>query len=200
MDCQLVTPFDKTHHVIKLPISSLSQTPALPPTTLLHWLLIAQFHTTLEAWQCPLFGPITQLQLTSSIQDINQDHQMLIQVSDASVQKNKQSSLAWVFMHNTTTLWKGIGLAPGHADDIYSGQAEPFRLHARLLFLQHYITSYDPSQFTDSPLTCFCDNTRVITNVNDLLSSMILWPNDSMTNDRDVYLAIYNAISNCSPL
>jgi len=65
--------------------------------------------------------------------------------------KNKQSSFAWLIMHDTTTLWKGVGLAPGTADDIHSGQAVAFGLLAGLLFLQHYIKSYDPSQFTDSP-------------------------------------------------
>jgi len=74
-------------------------------------------------------------------------------------------------MHETTALWKGVGLAPGNVEDIYSGQAEAFGLLAGFLFLQHYIKSYNPLQFTNSPLTCFCDNAGVITNVTKLMNS-----------------------------
>jgi len=99
-----------------------------------------------------------------------------------------------------TTLWSGVGLAPGHAKDIYSGRAEAFGILAGLLFLQHYITSYNPAQFTDSPLQCFCDNAGVITSVNDLLSNVNLRPNDSTQDDRDIFVAIQDKISHCSPL
>jgi len=42
-------------------------------------------------------------------------------VSDAAVQKDKQSSFAWVITHNAQPLWKGMGLAPGHTNNMYSG-------------------------------------------------------------------------------
>ena len=134
------------------------------------------------------------------LRDCNQDHLPIILVSDASVQKNKQSSFAWVITCHETILWKGVGLAPGHHEDIYSGRAEAFGVLAALLFLQHYIKSYEPTQFTDSPLTCYCDNAGVINNVNDLLSIKITRPNDSTNDDRDVYLAISDAILKCCPL
>jgi len=185
-----VTPTDKYNRVVKLPVMNLPPCPA--PLTQLspHKLFIAQFRTILEPWQKPLFGSITQCHPTPMLRDCNQDHQPIILVSDASVQKNKQSSFAWVLTCQETTLWKGIGLTPGHTEDIYSGRAEAFGVLAGLLFLQHYITSYDLTQFTDSPLTCFCDNAGVINNVNDLLSIMITRPYNSTNDDQDVYLAI----------
>jgi len=165
-----VTPYDTQHHIVGFPIVALPLCHDLPPTTRCHRSLVAQFHSTLPKWQQPMFGPIRRLQPTARLRDSNQAHLPLTLVSDASVQKNKQSSFAWIIMQDTTTLWSGVGLTPGHAEDIYSGRAEAFGLLAALLFLQHYITSYGPEQFTDSPLKCFCDNAGVITNVTDLLS------------------------------
>jgi len=95
---------------------------------------------------------------------------MLTLVSDVSMQKDKQSSFAWVIAHNTDTLWRGIGLAPGHANDIYLGQAKAFGLLAGLTFLQYYISCYKPESFTPSLLHCFCNNAGVITHVMDMVS------------------------------
>jgi len=114
--------------------------------------------------------------------------------------ENKQSSFAWIITCHETALWKGVGLTPGHADNIYSGRAEAFGLLAALLFLQYYITSYGPEHFTDSPLKCYCDNAGIITNVTDLLSHKLNQPNDTTQDDRDVYMAIKATISLCSPL
>jgi len=85
------------------------------------------------------------------LQDLSRTNLPIILVSNASVQKSKQSSFAWIITHDTTTLWKGIGLAPGTDEDIYSGRAEAFGLLAGLLFIQHYIKSYDTTQFIASP-------------------------------------------------
>jgi len=49
-------------------------------------------------------------------------------VSDALVQKNQQSRFAWVIAFKEAALWKGVGLAPGSADDMYS-------LHSKLCAL-----------------------------------------------------------------
>jgi len=61
-------------------------------------------------------------------------------ISNASVQKTKQSSFAWVIAQDDQSLWKGVGLAPGTADNMYSGRAEAFGLLAALLFLIIIIT------------------------------------------------------------
>jgi len=63
------------------------------------------------------------------------------------VHKSKQSSFAWVIAHQDQKLWKGTGLAPGHANNMYSGQAEAFRMLAALLFLQNYISCFGPNLF-----------------------------------------------------
>jgi len=51
---------------------------------------------------------------------LNQAGITIMLVSDASVLKDKQSSFAWVIAKDKCTLWKGVGLAPGSADNIYS--------------------------------------------------------------------------------
>jgi len=125
-----VTPFDTYHQVVKLPVSATPQCVELIPTIRLHQSLIAQFHTTLAGWQQPLFGPIKQFQPTAHIWDISKAQLPLILVSDTSVQK---SSFAWILTKDTTTLWKGIGLAPSPAEDIYSSWAKAFGVLAGLL-------------------------------------------------------------------
>jgi len=120
-------------------------------------------------------------------------------ISDASVQKNKQSGFAWIIARQHTILWRGAGLAPGPAEDIYSGRAEAFGILAAITFLSYYVQCYaDPHP--SATVNCFCDNAGVINNVNDLLSATITRPNDSTNDDRDVYLAISDALLHCSPL
>jgi len=121
-------------------------------------------------------------------------------ISDASVQKNKQSGFAWVISHHTQPLWKGIGLTLGQASDMYSGRAEAFGLLTGLTFLQYYISCYRLDSFTASPLQCFCNNKGIITNMTALLSPHILQPN-AMTNDNhNVYLAISKMAKQCAPM
>jgi len=195
-----VTPLGIDHRIVKLPVPTLPNPLPAPPPKRFHRSFIEQFRTELSPWQRPLFGPIQQLQPTARLRETSQNNLPLLLVSDASVQKNKQSSFAWIITHDTTILWKGVGLAPGHAEDIYSGRAEAFGLLAGLLFIQRYIESYDPQQFNDSPLTCFCDNAGVITNVSELMTAIHRRPNATTNDDRDVYLAISDAIARCNPL
>jgi len=195
-----VTPSDTYHRVIELSTPSLPNGHEAMPTWYLYKSITAQFQATLAPWKWPLFGPIMKMQPTARLQDTSRTRLPLLLVSNVSVQKNKQSSFTWIITHNATTLWKGIGLAPGTADNIYSGWAEAFGLLTGLLFLQHYIESYDPSQFTDSPLHCFCNNASVITNVNDLMTSTCTCLNDTTNNNQDVFLVIIDALSHCRPL
>jgi len=106
------------------------------------------------------------------------------------VQKNKQSNFAWVIAHNAQPLWKGVGLAPGLAEDMYSGQAEAFGLLAGLTFLQYYIICYDKHNFQDALLQCFCDNMGVLTNIIALTDTITPRPNDTTNDDRAIYLEI----------
>jgi len=91
-------------------------------------------------------------------------------------------------------LWKGVGLAPGTADDMYSGRAKAFSLLAALLFLAHYVESFEPPAFQDSPIDCYCDNIGVITRTTEKMSATTVRPNDSTANDSDVYTALDYAI------
>jgi len=91
----------------------------------------------LQSWQQPLFGPIHRHQPTDTILQTSRNKGVITLVSDTSVQNSKQSGFAWVITHKATTLWKGVGVAPGPAEDIYLGQAEAFGLIAGLTFLQH---------------------------------------------------------------
>jgi len=121
-------------------------------------------------------------------------------VSDASVQKSKHSGFAWVISQDDLVLWKGVGLAPGMADDIYSGRAEAFGLLAGLTFLKHYIASYGTTSFMEAPLQCFCDNLGVITNVTALLTPTILRPNEMTRDDCNLYMAISEMAIQCAPM
>jgi len=194
-----VTPHDAHQRIVALPI------PALPKlhensTQTHHRTLTEQFRTTLEHWQLPLFGSIHRLQPTPAILEVNMEGETLSVISDASVQKSKQSGFAWTIAHGPRPLWKGVGVAPGAEDDLYSGRAEAFGLLASLIFLRHYVDSYGPDQFTPSKLECFCDNIGVITNVETLLAPNKTKPNDTTNDDRDIYTAISMTALQCFPM
>jgi len=120
-------------------------------------------------------------------------------VSDASMQKDKHSGFAWVIAHQDIKLWTGVGLSPGAVEDMHSGQAKAFGMLAALLFMQHYVNSYGPEQFTTRLLQCFCNILGLITNTMTMLSQTIVRPNDATNDDRDVYLAIVMAVQECKP-
>jgi len=106
-----VTPSDMHHWCIALSITNLTSLPSGPPTTQYHELLIAQFHQLISPWQCPLFGPIHQLQPTKQLLHLNHSQQPLNLVSDTSVQNNSQSSFSRVIASQDWSLWQGLGLA-----------------------------------------------------------------------------------------
>jgi len=120
-------------------------------------------------------------------------------VTDASLQKDHCSGFAWVIAHDKLPLWRGIGLAPGQAEDMHSGHAEAFGMLAALTFLHHYIHSYyDPTMFEETSISCYCDNNGVITTISEMQTSTITCPNDTTNDDRDVFLAIHDIISKCA--
>jgi len=196
-----VTPSDTYQRMVRLLIPPIEVDHPEPNPHLSHKTLTAQFRTTLASWQKPVFGPIHRLHTTRSILQVNQQRGSISLISNASVQKTKQSGFAWILAHAARPLWKGVGLAPGHADDIYSGRAEAFGILAGLTFLHHYLESYGRAHFQPTPIICYCDNLGVITNVNELLMPpSIPRPNDTTNDDRDLYLAISNMACNCHPL
>jgi len=195
-----VTPYDDAHCTIFLPVPPIRNQVPLDQHHNYHETITAQFRATLQPWQRPLFGPIHCHQPTNTILKTNRNLGTLTLVSDASVQNSKQSGFAWVITHKATKLWRGVGIAPGPAEDIYSGRAEAFGLIAGLTFLKHYVDSYEPMNFQAAPLCCYCDNLGVITNVTDLLTTPSPQPNDTTADDWDVYATIAQLARECHPL
>jgi len=120
-------------------------------------------------------------------------------VSDASIQKNGQSRFAWIIANNHVILWHGHGLAPGPIDDTYSGHAEAYGILAAVTFLCFYVQCYDhhiPSQ----TLTCYCDNSGVVTNLTSMKDCVIVRPNDTTNDDHDLYAAITAEADKCRPV
>ncbi len=68
------------------------------------------------------------------------------------------------------------------------------------MFLQYYIQCYEPQHFQDTQLQCYCDNTGIITNIQKLLAPTYLRPNDTTTDDWDLYLAISGMAKRCIPM
>jgi len=168
-----VMPYNDGHCIIHLPVSQLRCQEQPSNNSMYQKSITAQFRTMLQPRQQPLFRPIHKHQPTKAILQTSLNHGAITLVSDASVQNSKQSRFAWVITHKAMKLWKGVGVAPGPAEDIYLGRAEAFGLIAGLTFLQHYIKSYEPISFQATPLCCYCNNLGVITNVTALLTPSI---------------------------
>jgi len=190
---------DHHHRQIRLPIGETPRNiqpqnqPAYPS-------LVAQFRAQLDVWQRHMFGPIRKYQPTQRLHELCNNHTSLMLVSDASVQKNKQSGFAWVITHGDTKLWTGVGLAPGDAEDMYSGRAEAFGVLAGLLFFHYYTLCYQQNVYQGTSLQCYCDNLGIITNVTDLRQCYAPRPNDTTADDHDVYAAICDAAKSCAPI
>jgi len=168
-----VTPYDTQTHLVHTLIMHLPEpTPTIDSTTVIH-LLVAQFHAQLEPWQKPLYGPIRKYKKTTYLNDLCKQNQTIILVSDASVQKNKQSGFAWILTNGEQNLWAGVRIAPGTAEDMYSGRAEAFSVLAGLLFFNYYTACFPKTNDTHAQLQCFCDNLGIITNVTEMHKAMI---------------------------
>jgi len=120
-------------------------------------------------------------------------------VSDASVQNNGQSVFMWVIANHATPLWRSMGLAPGPAEDMYSGRAEAFGVLAVVSFLQFYILCFQP-MIPQTKVDCYCNNLGVIQILRSLNSASIMRPNDTTNDDYDIYLAIHAAAKQCPAL
>jgi len=195
-----ITPSDTTLGHVKLPIPPLpAHDPAPPPPTLHQQTLQRQFRHHLEPWQHVLYGSLRKAYSTNTLHQALNANKPLMIVSDASVQNNGQSGFAWVIAHNATPMWRGMGLAPGPDTDMYSGRAEAFGLYAAILFFQYYLSCYDTRPH-HATMSCFCDNLGLITNLNNLNATPTVRPNATTSDDRDIYLAIKDAATNCSPV
>jgi len=93
-------------------------------------------------------------------------------VSDASVQKDGHSSFAWVIANGVTPVWRGMGLAPGPEEDMYSSCAEAFGLLAATLYLKYYLSCYT-HEVPATTIHTYCDNLGVIKVLTAMQSDII---------------------------
>jgi len=194
-----ITPSDLTLNVIALPVIPFATVHLSATQTLYFSTLQTQFRQQLPTWQRILFGSLRKAYKTTTLYTNLKSLQPITLVSDASVQKDGHSRFAWVIAKEAQPLWRGMGLAPGPADDMYSGRAEAFGVLAAILFLQYYLSCYPPD-IPQSDLTCYCDNLGVITNLTELQNETMVRPNDTTCDDRDIYMAITEASTRCSPI
>ncbi len=192
-----VTPTDPTLGYVRLPVPTLPI--AMNPITLAATsfkTLQQQFRSSLPTWKGVLFGSLRKAFSTKTLYKRLTANMPIIIVSDALVQNHGYSGFAWIIAQDATPLWRGLGLAPGPADDMYSGCAEAFGLYAAASFLQYYLTCYPPIPLKKH-IPCYCDNSGVITSVNALLAHKLTRPNDTTMDDRDIHLAIYEMARQC---
>ncbi len=194
-----VTPVDPTIGQVRLPISMVSPIGPVPPQPILFTTLQQQFRASIPQWQLILFGSLRKAYTTPTLYRRLLDKQPILLVSDASVQNNGQSGFAWVIAQDATPMWRGMGLAPGPTEDMYSGRAEAFGLYAAICFLQYYILCFQPL-IPPTTISCYCDNLGVITMLTTLTTTSETRPNDTTNDDRDIYMAIKEAATICPAL
>jgi len=193
-----VTPIDTMLRQICLPFPTI----AMAPNTITEVLtpyktLQQQFHSLIPPWKHVLFGFPWKAYSTKTLHKQLAANIPIMIVSNALVQNNGQSGFAWVIAQETTTLWQGQGLGPGPAADVYSVRAEAFGLFAALSFIQYYLSCY-PLLQQKQQVSCFCDNSGVITSIMTLQNKTSVCPNETTNDDWDIYLAIHEATTQCN--
>ncbi len=194
-----VTPIDPNMGYIRLPIQPIELTPSKQSTATHYKTLQQQFRTSLPEWQCIMFGSLRKAYSTNTLYGKLVTKTPVMIVSDASVQNDGQSGFAWVIAEKLNPLWRGLGLAPGPAEDMYSGRAEAFGLLAAISFIQYYLSCYPPLP-DNATIPCYCDNLGVITTLTTLTQQTIPRPNDTTNDDRDIYLAIIDVVNRCTSI
>jgi len=194
-----ITPLDTTHGYIPLPVLPIDNTLNSVPMTLLFPNYQQQFREGLPAWQRILFGSLRKSYNTTHLYTRLCNQIPIMIVSDASVQKNGQSGFAWVIAQDLIPLWRGMGLAPGPSDDMYSGRAEAFGLLSAIIFLVSYILSF-ANPIPPTTVGCFCDNLGIITTLTQLQETTTTRPNDMTADDRDIFLEIRATAARCPRL
>jgi len=191
-----ITPLDPVAGYIQLPVSPLQPVPKQTPADSAYGTITQQFRQQMPQWQRPLFGSLRKAGNTKTLLRLLQSQQPIIIVSDASVQKNGHSGFAWVIAKEADLVWRGLGLAPGPVEDIYSGRAEAYGILTAIIFLQYYLAAYD-TRIPVTTINCFCDNMGILNNMNALQDTSITRPNDTTNDDQDIYLAIDAAARQC---
>jgi len=180
--------------IIQPPIHNVKN--VTPPASRMHGDLLERLSTSPVEWAIPLWHRIRPLQPLDSLLQLVHKQQPIIISSDASVDAAKHSCCAWS-IHGNTTLWKGEGMIPGNCDDTYSGRLEAFGLLTALLFLQHYLRHYPQPQIPHrSQLMVYCDNGGTITQATKHVTMSEIYPNQTITDDYDVYKEIASVVAN----
>jgi len=146
-----------------------------------------------------MYGSLKKAYTNKTLYNTLVDKQLIMIVSNASVQNNGQSGFTWVIAHHATPLWCGLGLAPGPVEDMYSGRAKAFGMLAAISFLQYYILCYQPI-IPVTKVDCYCDNLGVIMTLRSLNPNVVTRPNDTTNDDHDIYLAIQAVAKQCPAL
>jgi len=140
-----ITPTDPTLGYIRLPFPTIhTDKPPITTAATYFTTLQQQFRSSIPSWKRVLFGSLWKAYSTKTLYECLRANMPILIVSDASVQNNGHSGFAWVIAHEATPLWRGLGLAPGPDDDMYSGRAEAFGLFAAISFFQYYLLCYSP--------------------------------------------------------
>jgi len=127
-------------------------------------------------------------------QVIHTDQRIIIS-SDAGVDVAKHSCCAWTIYGNTI-LWQGEGIVPGNCNDTYLGQLEAFGILMALMFLKHYWQQYPhPQMQSQYTLTVYCDNGGTVTQATKYSALTKVYPNQTISNDHDVYNEIAQAVA-----
>jgi len=194
-----VTPVDTTTGYVRLPVPPLPSQQSIPECPGHYSTIQKQFWASLHPWQQALFGSLRKARSTNTLWHLMQSKTKVMIVSDASVQKSGQSGFAWLVATHQTLLWRGVGLAPGPAEDTYSGRAKAYGLLAALTFLSYYTKCY-ASPIPVQTVPCYCDNSGVITNLTSMQQQDHQRPNDTTADDCDLYSAITAMAAKCQPV
>jgi len=156
--------------------------------------LLERLSTPPEEWATPLWHRIRPKAQIDALLTTIQNQQPLIISSDASVDAAKHSCCAWS-IYGVTTLWQGEGIIPGNCDDTYSGRSEAFGILTALLFLLHYMQQFPLTQSqTQTSLIVYCDNGGTITKATAQARLTESFPNQTISDDYDVYNEIGQAV------
>ncbi len=178
------------------------QTPIYPvyhPPVELHWTssdLLERLSTPPQEWASQLWHRVRPMAPIDHLLQAIHSNTHLLLCSDASVDAAKHSCCAWA-IYGRTMLWKGEGVVPGNCDDTYSGRSEAFGILTALTFLNHYIQQYPHPQLQKQyTLTVYCDNGGTITQAMKYSTASELFPNQTISDDYDVYAEIAQAVTN----
>jgi len=175
----------QTYIIVQLPITTIK--PSAPVSQQGSTNLLDRLCTPPTQWAAPLWHRIHPKAPVDALLHHVQRQNTLILSSDASVDAAKHSCCAWS-LHGDVTLWQGEGIVPGNCDDTYSGRSEAFGVLTALLFLQHYLKQFPLTQSTTpSQLMVYCDNGGTITNATAHSRQTQLFPNQTISDDYDVY-------------